>query len=109
MLLTPHEGPGTFAGRFATDGKSVYLATNRDRDLIAFAELPIANGQPGTATLRVHRDDAELDALVVDRHGDHAALLWNAGGKSELWIYDTRSHSASPAPPLPGEIASGLT
>jgi dipeptidyl aminopeptidase/acylaminoacyl peptidase len=108
-LLTPHEGPGTFGGKLAADAGSVYLATNRDRDLIAFAELPIANARPGTATLRASRDDAELDDLVPDRHGDHAALLWNVGGRSELWIYDLHTHAASPAPPLPGEIASGIT
>src|SRR4029453_7944669 len=54
-------------------------------------------------------DDAELSTLVVDRQGDHAALVWNVGGRSELWLYDLHTHAASPAPALPGEIASGVT
>src|SRR5262250_152359 len=36
--LTPHDGPGQFAGRFSHDGKTVYLASNKDRDLEAFAK-----------------------------------------------------------------------
>jgi Tol biopolymer transport system component len=36
--LTSHDGPGEFAGRFSHDAKTVYLASNKDRDLEAFAK-----------------------------------------------------------------------
>ena len=36
--LTPHEGPGEFAGRFSLDAKTVYLASNKDRDLKGFCQ-----------------------------------------------------------------------
>ncbi len=36
--LTSHEGPGEFAGRFSRDAQTVYLASNKDRDLEAFAK-----------------------------------------------------------------------
>ena len=47
-LLTPHTGPGTFSGELAPDAKTVYLVSNKDRDLLAFARIRLgANGSPG--------------------------------------------------------------
>jgi Tol biopolymer transport system component len=61
-LLTPHDGPGSFFdGEFAPDGRTVYFASNKDRDLIAFARVRIdEKGQPGPVEVLAARDDAEL-------------------------------------------------
>src|SRR5205085_11780398 len=61
-LLTPHEGPGLFAGlRFSPDGRTVYLASNKDRDLEAFARVRLDEaGRPGPVEVLASRDDAEL-------------------------------------------------
>jgi Tol biopolymer transport system component len=41
-LLTPHEGPGSFlGGEFAPDGRTVYFASDKDRDLLALARVNI--------------------------------------------------------------------
>src|SRR3954470_22903530 len=40
VLLTPHEGPGSFEiGRFSPGGETIYLLSNKDRELGAFAKV----------------------------------------------------------------------
>jgi dipeptidyl aminopeptidase/acylaminoacyl peptidase len=104
--LTPHEGPGEFAGRFSPDAKAVYLASNKDRDLKAFAKEEIGpNGEAGAIHVLAARDDAELDDFAVNEQGTQAALIWNAAGKSELSFVDLRTEKMSPGPELPTELA----
>jgi dipeptidyl aminopeptidase/acylaminoacyl peptidase len=108
-LLTQHDGPGSFFGDFAPDGRAVYLASDLDRDLRALARVPLdAAGQPGAHEWLARRDDAELSNFVVDETGRTAALLWNVAGRSELSWIDLRTKRVSPGPKLPAEIAGGL-
>jgi dipeptidyl aminopeptidase/acylaminoacyl peptidase len=108
-LLTPHEGPGSFSGSFSTDGRSVYLASNENRDRRAFARLEIApNGSPGKTRWLAVREDAELDGFELDDLGTVAALAWNVAGKTELELLDLKTGRARSRPKLPGEIAGAL-
>jgi dipeptidyl aminopeptidase/acylaminoacyl peptidase len=107
-LLTPHQGPGSFFGSFAPDGRSVYLATNKDRDLRAFGRIPLAGGQPGSIEVVASRPDAELDNFEIDDQGRRAALVWNVAGKSELEILDLGNGKAESRPKLPAELAGGM-
>ena len=109
-LLTPHEPPGSFAGRFSPDGRTVYLATNKGRDLRAFGRLKLsAQRVPDDIELLSRRADAELDTFVVNRQGTLAALLWNAAGRSELELFDLVVRKTISKPKLPAEITGGLT
>jgi len=109
-LLTPHAGPGNFSGSFAPDGRSVYLTSDKDRDLRAFAHVRLdANGKPGASEVLVARDDAELVGFEVDDAGRQIALSWNVAGKSELAFFDPKTGRARPGPELPAEIAFNLT
>jgi dipeptidyl aminopeptidase/acylaminoacyl peptidase len=110
LLLTPHEGPGAFFGGFLSpDGSAVYLSSNLDRDLGAFARVRIgAGGAPGPVEVLAARDDAELDGFALTDDGGTAALLWNAAGRSELAFLDLASLTVKAGPELPGEIAGGL-
>src|SRR5262249_6995995 len=103
-LLTPHQPPAGFGDAlFAPDGMTVYLGSNRDRDLLAFARIRLvrpkegeppaaatvgAGGGPGGGSGGIEvlaaRDDAELDAFKITEDGHTAALLWNAAGRSQL-------------------------
>ena len=49
VLLTPHKGPGNFdAGYFSPDGQTIYLISNKDRELTALAKIQLSeDGQPG--------------------------------------------------------------
>lgn len=107
--LTPHEGPGTFWGYFSKDGKAVYLASNKDRDTIAFAKIKLGAGnKPGPIEVVVGRDDAELASFALDDQGTKAALLWNVAGQSELAFVDLATGKSTPGPKLPRELASGI-
>jgi dipeptidyl aminopeptidase/acylaminoacyl peptidase len=110
VLLTPHEGPGTFFGFFSADGKTVYLGSNKDRDYIALAKIKLgAGGKPGPIQVIAARDDAELQTFQLNEQGTTAALVWNVAGKSELVFLDLKTEKTSPGPKLPAEIVGGLT
>ncbi|MCA1618667.1 MAG: S9 family peptidase [Acidobacteria bacterium] len=109
-LLTPHEGPGTFGGAgFSPDGRTVYFASNKERDLIAFARVRLGEaGRPGPVEVVAARDDAELSGGVMNDAGTTFALVWNVAGRSELSFYDTASGRTTPGPKLPAEILGRL-
>jgi dipeptidyl aminopeptidase/acylaminoacyl peptidase len=109
-LLTAHSGPGSFGGGLLSpDGSTVYLSSNKDRDLVAFAQVQVSpSGDPGPIQTLRGRDDAELDLMGVSEDGATAALVWNLAGKSELEFFDLRTHQISAPPPLPAEIVSEL-
>jgi dipeptidyl aminopeptidase/acylaminoacyl peptidase len=104
--ITPHEGPGSFGvGIFSANQASVYLSSNQDRDLLAFARVK-ASGGP--IEILASRDDAELATAEITDDGQTAALLWNVAGRSELSFFDLASKNQTPGPRLPAELASGL-
>ncbi len=127
-LLTPHQPPASFDDAlFAPDGMTVYLASNRDRDLLAFARIRLVRsreGEPPTAAaggagggagagsggieVLAARDDAELDAFKLTEDGHTAALLWNAAGRSQLSFLDLDTLRQEPGPALPGEIVRDM-
>jgi dipeptidyl aminopeptidase/acylaminoacyl peptidase len=130
-LLTPHQPPASFgSARFSPDGMTVYLASNRDRDLLAFARIRLVRSRPGeppagaaagggtgggsaggsTGGMEVLavRDDAELDDFKITEDGHTAALLWNVAGRSQLSFLDLDTLRQEPGPALPGEIVRDM-
>jgi dipeptidyl aminopeptidase/acylaminoacyl peptidase len=104
--LTPHEGPGEFSGRLSPDAHTVYLSSNKDRDLEAFAKEVIQpHGEAGPIQVIAEREDAELDTFEVNYQGTQAVLIWNVAGKSELAFVDLRSEKMTAGPALPTELA----
>jgi dipeptidyl aminopeptidase/acylaminoacyl peptidase len=104
--LTVHEGPGSFAGRFSPDHRTVYLATNKDRDMVAFGKVAIgADGTPGPLAILAERPDAELSEFAVNEQGTLALLLWEVAGKSEVATIDLVTGKATAGPGLPTELA----
>ncbi len=109
LLLTPHEGPAQFAGEFSPDGKTVYVASNKDRDRIAFGKIAVGDGRRANPIQIVAaRDDAELGPFAIGEHGV-AALIWNVSGRSELALIELATGKPLPAPPLPRELMLGAT
>jgi dipeptidyl aminopeptidase/acylaminoacyl peptidase len=111
MLLTPHKAPGSFGGGdFSVDGKTIYLSSNKDRDLSAFARVRLSTeGKPGPIEIMAERPDAELESFQIKEDGTTAALVWNAAGKSELEFLDLATGKRSPGPKLPAEMVGGVT
>jgi dipeptidyl aminopeptidase/acylaminoacyl peptidase len=107
--LTAHEGPGEFAGRFSPDSRTVYLISNKDRDLKAFAKENLGPDlQAGTIQVIAGRDDAELYTFEINDQGTLAVLIWDVAGKSELSFVDLKTDRITPGPPLPAEGAGEM-
>ena len=110
VLLTPHQGPGRFfGGTFSPDGTTIYLGSDKDRDLVALARVTVDSAQK-LSPLQViaERADAELSTFAITDDGKTAALIWNVAGRSELSFLDLTTLESRPGPRLPGEIAGGL-
>jgi len=109
-LLTPHEPPASFgSARFAPDGRAIYFASNRGRDLSAFARVRLnADGGPGDIEIIAARDDAEAVTSIIDGQGTKLALSWNVAGKSELAFYDIKSGKVATGPRFPAEIVGDM-
>jgi dipeptidyl aminopeptidase/acylaminoacyl peptidase len=108
-LLTPHTGPGTFSGELSPDGRTVYLVSNKDRDLLAFSRIRIdADGSAGPIEVLAERPDAEADGFTLNEQGTLAALVWNVAGRSELSFIDLPAGTVTKGPELPAEIVGGL-
>jgi len=109
-LLTAHEGPGSFGGGlFTPDNRTIYLTSNKDRDLAAFARVRLdAEGRPGAIEIIAARDDAEAAFAVMNEQGTTLAMVWNVAGKSELAFYDMRTNKVTSGARLPTEIVGGM-
>ncbi len=108
-LITKHDGIAQFFGEISPDGKTAYIGTNKDRDLMAFGRVGLgADGTPGPVEILAERADAELDGGRLNKQGTMAALLWNMKGRTELSFYDLKANKQIPGPPLPGELATGV-
>lgn len=108
--LTPHEGPGSFfGGTFSPDGRTIYLVSNKDRDLLAFARVRLNDQfEPGAIEVLAARDDAEASNYAINEAGTQAALIWNVAGRSELAFVDLTTKQSKPGEKLPAEIAGGM-
>ena len=111
VLLTPHEGPGSFGeGRFSPDGRTIYLSSNKDRELVAFTSVKLdERGRPGPIDVLASRDDAELHGFEITEDGRKAALVWNVAGRSELAFLCLGNLGLTPGPELPAETIGDLT
>ncbi len=111
VLLTPHDGPGSFNGKFSADGRVVYLQSNKDRDRMSFAKVELGeDNQPGEIKLLAERPDAVLEDFDLNYQGTLAALVWNVAGRSELEFFDLVTNNLKAAPAkLPAEVVSGLS
>jgi dipeptidyl aminopeptidase/acylaminoacyl peptidase len=108
-LLTPHQGPGSFYGVISPDGQTLYLSSNKDRDLATFARIKLSqDNQPGPIEVIAARDDAELDGFEINEQGTTAALVWNVAGRSELSFLNLATLQLVRRPDLPAELVYGL-
>lgn len=109
QLLTPHEGPGEAEGVISPDGRTAYVATNMITDRSLLGRIKLTPKGPGPIEILLAHDNAELERVVRDFEGKSLALMWNAGGRTELGIYDLASKRERRLADLPFELGYSPT
>ena len=92
--VLPLDAPGGIAsedGRFAADGRAVYLRASLPgapfTDRAALVEVPVAEDRsPGGGRVVLYRPDADLDGYALRGDGTVVAV-WNAGGVTQLQLH----------------------
>jgi dipeptidyl aminopeptidase/acylaminoacyl peptidase len=113
-LLTAHEGEALYTSPgFAPDGRTLYVLTNRDRELLAPAALDLAAPTPPGAHVPLRwlaSADWEVDhTLAVTADGQSLAWALNWDGLSQLALYDVRFEAPVVASTVPPGVIEGLT
>jgi dipeptidyl aminopeptidase/acylaminoacyl peptidase len=108
-LLTAHEGPGAFGqARFGADGRTVFLTSNADADLVALARVRTGDGgEVGPIERVCARDDAELELFSISPDRHTALLVWNVAGRAEPQLVDLDTLAVEENVQLPGELLGG--
>ena len=112
-VLRP-DAPGGIAsedGRFAADGRAVYLRASLPGPLLAdragLVEVPLgADGPTGEGRTVLYRADADLDGYALRPDGTVLAV-WNAGGITELALHALADGALVRRIPLPDAVLPG--
>jgi dipeptidyl aminopeptidase/acylaminoacyl peptidase len=106
VLITKHDPPATFGSSYFAGPNSdvVYLSGNPARDRLAFGRVTIKDGKPGPFEVLAAREDAELGGFEMDDAGRTALLVWNAGGRTELALYDVATGKSRKVTNLPADL-----
>ena len=88
-LLTPKGGAEKIAyggGEFASDGRSVYVTTDRESEFQRLARIDLATGQHTYLTSHISWD---VDTFDLSPDGKTIALVTNEDGVAKLRLVDT--------------------
>ncbi len=103
-LLTPHEGDARFSGVNATpDGRSVYLATDRDGEFLRLARLDLAT----LALDYLTPDDWDVEDIGLSKDGRYLVAGRNVDGYSDVMLFNGRGRRM-PDPRIPEGIVGGF-
>ncbi len=112
--ITPVEKPARY-NEITTVGGAVYVVTDRHHDRNAVCRLDILSGALEEI---VSADDfeavdatniGEVEYLAVAPDGEAAAVTYNAGGYSKLFLLDMAGRRLDPVKGLPGGVISKMT
>ncbi len=102
--LTPHEGDARFSGaRVAPDGRSVYLATDRDGDFVRLARLDLSTKEIEYLT----PDDWDVEAVELSEDGRYLLTSRNVEGYSDFMLFSGRGRRI-PGPEMPQGVLDGF-
>src|SRR6202035_5270022 len=84
-LLTQHRGDAAFySPLYDAAGKSVYCATDKDREFAAIAKIDLASHQ----LEYVYAEDWDVEGLSPTKDRRTLAYTVNDGGTSRLMVWD---------------------
>ncbi len=103
-LLTPHSGEAAFySPTFDATGRTVYCATDKDREFSAIAKIDVSNH----AFEYIYAEDWDIEGLAATRDKGTLAFTVNEGGASRLMVWDL--HNEAPRElDLPKGVVGGL-
>jgi dipeptidyl aminopeptidase/acylaminoacyl peptidase len=92
-------------GRFAPDGKSLYVTTDRGSEFLRLARVRIADGGHTYLTERISWD---VETFDLSRDGHRLAAVVNENGVGRLRLFDAGSGRERRPPPLPPGSVSAV-
>ncbi len=99
--LTPLDDPiNNLAVKWAKDG-TVYLLTNRNRDLLSIATMDVSTGE---VTYLFEDQQWDVEALAVSPNGRMLAYTANQDGYKRLFIYNQDTGENKPVAGLPSGV-----
>ena len=99
-LLTPHQGDARFTGaRVTPDGKSVFLATDRNGDFVRLGRLDLSTLEIECLT----PDDWDVDEVELSENGRWLLASRNVEGYSDFMLFNSRGRRV-PGPEMPEGI-----
>jgi dipeptidyl aminopeptidase/acylaminoacyl peptidase len=107
-LLTPKGGAEKVSygdGRFSTDGRGLYVTTDKDSEFQRLAYIDLATKQHTYLTDHIKWD---VDSFELSPDGRTIAFVTNEDGISRLRLLDTKSRKEKTAPKLPVGVIGGL-
>jgi dipeptidyl aminopeptidase/acylaminoacyl peptidase len=103
-LLTPHEGDARFYGACVTpDGRSAYLATDRDGDFMRMARLDLST----LDFTYLSPDDWDVESVDLSKDGRYLLASRNVEGYSDLMLFSGEGRRM-PDPEVPEGIVGGF-
>ena len=106
-LLTPKgEEKVSYSGaQFSSDGKGIYVATDKESEFQRLAYLDLTTGQHTYLTSHICWD---VDSFEMSDDGKSIAFITNEDGVDTLRLLDTRTRKEKPLPKLPLGLIGGL-
>jgi dipeptidyl aminopeptidase/acylaminoacyl peptidase len=107
-LVTPKGGTDTVAysgAHFAPDGKSLYVATDKDSEFQRLARLDLGSGAQTYLTSHISWD---VESFDTSPDGRRIAFTTNEDGISVLHLLDVAVGKEQPAPKLPVGVIGAL-
>ena len=107
-LVTPKGASEKVAygsAEFSTDGKAIYVTTDRDSEFRRLARLELASGRHTYLTEHIKWDVSNFD---LSDDGRAIALVTNEDGLSVLRFFDTATGKEKSAPKLPVGVIGNL-
>jgi dipeptidyl aminopeptidase/acylaminoacyl peptidase len=107
-LLTPKDGAEKAdynGGRFSPDGRTLYVATDRDSEFHRLAAVDVASGRHEYLTTHIPWD---VDSFDLSADGATIAFATNEDGAGALHLLDTATKKEKPAPKLGLGVVGGV-
>jgi len=103
-LLSRHEGDARFSDVNVTpDGRSLYLATDRDGEFLRLARLDLAT----LALEYITSDDWDVEAVELSKNGRYLVASRNVDGYSDVLLFNGKGRRM-PDPRIPEGIVGGF-